>query len=110
MIDRYLPERADKLAMVWVSNMVNEERKWTLHEVYENVCKMAHLMQKEGVKKGDRVIIYFPMIPEALFSTWACARIGAIHSIVFGGFASKELGSRIKDASPKLVLTTSVGL
>ena len=71
---------------------------------------MANLLQKEGVKKGDRVIIYFPMIPEALFSTWACARIGAIHSIVFGGFAAKELGSRIKDATPKIVLTTSCGL
>lgn len=110
MIDRYLPKHADKTALIWVSNMVNQEKTWTLHEVYQNVCKMALLLKKHGVEKGDRVIIYFPMIPEALFATWACARIGAIHSIVFGGFAAKELGSRIKDATPKVVVTTSCGL
>ena len=89
MIDRYLPRLNNQPALVWVSNMVGMEKVYTLREVYENVCKMANLLKKEGVKKGDRVIIYFPMIPEALFSTWACARIGAIHSIVFGGFAAK---------------------
>ena len=65
---------------------------------------------EEGVKKGDRVIIYMPMIPEALFAAWACARIGAVHSIVFGGFAAQELASRIVDSTPKAIITTSVGL
>jgi acyl-coenzyme A synthetase/AMP-(fatty) acid ligase len=64
-------------------------------EVYENVCRMCWLLKKQGVEKGDRVIIYDPMIPEALFAAWACARMGAIHSIVFGGFAAKELAGRI---------------
>ena len=69
--------------------MVKEEKIFTLRDVYENVCRMCILLKKQGVKKGDRVIVYMPMIPEALFATWACNRIGAIHSIVFGGFSAK---------------------
>lgn len=72
--------------------------------------KMAGLPTGNGVKKGDTVIIYMPMIPEALVTAWACARIGAVHSIVFGGFAAKELGSRIVDSTPKLIVTASIGL
>lgn len=71
---------------------------------------MSMLLRKHGLQKGDRVIIYMPMIPEALFATWACARIGAVHSIVFGGFASKELGGRILDAKPKLIIAANFGL
>lgn len=71
---------------------------------------MARLLQQQGVQKGDRVIIYLPMIPEALFTVWACARIGAVHSIVFGGFADKELANRIVDSKPKAIVTTSFGL
>jgi len=71
---------------------------------------MANLLKAQGVGKGDRVIIYMPMIPEALFATWACARIGAIHSIVFGGFAAKELASRIVDCTPRAIVTASCGL
>jgi propionyl-CoA synthetase len=71
---------------------------------------MAILLKSKGVKKGERVIIYMPMIPEALFATWACARLGAIHSIVFGGFAAKELAGRINDSKPILIITASLGL
>lgn len=110
MFDRFLPTHASKRALVWVSNMVNQHREWTLQQAYEDTCRMARLLQQQGVKKGDRVIIYLPMIPEALFATWACARIGAIHSIVFGGFAAKELANRIVDSNPKLIVTTSCGL
>lgn len=110
MFDRYLPTHADKRALVWVSNMVQQQKEWTLRQAYEDTCKMAQLLKNQGVQKGDRVIIYMPMIPEALFATWACARIGAIHSIVFGGFAAKELASRIVDSTPKVIVTTSCGL
>jgi propionyl-CoA synthetase len=71
---------------------------------------MCHLLKKHGVEKGDRVIIYDPMIPEAVFASWACARMGAIHSIVFGGFAAKELASRIADSKPKVIITASCGI
>lgn len=90
--------------------MVKEQREWTLQQAFEDTCRMARLFQQHGVQKGDRVIIYLPMIPEALFATWACARIGAVHSIVFGGFAAKELANRIVDSKPKLVVTASCGL
>jgi propionyl-CoA synthetase len=89
MFDRYLSVYSDKQALIWVSNMLNKERTWTLRQAYESVCRMGLLLKSRGVKKGDRVIIYMPMIPEALFASWACARIGAIHSVVFGGFAAK---------------------
>lgn len=71
---------------------------------------MAHLLKNNGVGKGDRTIIYMPMIPEALFATYGSARIGAVHSIVFGGFAAKELASRIVDSKPKAIITASCGL
>jgi propionyl-CoA synthetase len=110
MFDRFLPAHADKRAVIWVSNMINETAEWTLRQAYEATCKMANLLLESGVTKGDRVIIYMPMIPEALFATWAAARIGAIHSIVFGGFAAMELASRIVDCKPKAVLTASCRL
>lgn len=110
MIDRYLPKHADKIALIWKSNMVNQEKIWTLHELYRDVCKMALLLKSHKIKKGDRVIIYMPMIPEALFAAWACARIGAVHSIVFGGFAAHELSNRIIDSTPSLIILASVGL
>ena len=110
MIDKYLPTQADKRALIWVSNMVKQEKIWTLKEVYENVCRMCLILRKQGVTKGDRVIVYLPMIPEALFTVWACARIGAIHSLVFGGFSAKELAGRIVDSKPKVIVTASCGL
>ena len=90
--------------------MVNVQRTWTWKETYQEVCKMANILKRNGVKKGDRVIVYMPMIPEALFTVWACARIGAIHSIVFGGFSAKELSGRIIDSEPEVIVTASCGL
>lgn len=110
MIDRYLPTQANKRALIWVSNMVGQEITFTLGEVYQNVCRMALLLRSQGIKKGDRVIVYMPMIPEALFTVWACARIGAIHSIVFGGFSAKELAGRIVDSKASLIVAASCGL
>lgn len=109
-IDRHLADCGHKKAVIWVSNMVNKERIFTYTELHQNVCKMAKLFQRHGVVKGDRVIIYLPMIPEAVFAALACARIGAIHSIVFGGFAAMELAGRMTDCSPKLIVTTNFGL
>jgi propionyl-CoA synthetase len=110
MIDRYLESQANCPALIWVSNMVNQQITWTLREVYENVCRMSILLKQYDVKKGHRVIIYMPMIPEALFATWACNRLGAVHSIVFGGFSAKELGGRIVDSDPTAIVTASCGL
>lgn len=110
MFDRYLETQKDRRCLIWVSNMTNTEKVWTLRQVYENVCRMCHILKKHGVQKGDRVIIYDPMIPEALFAIWACARMGAIHSIVFGGFSAKELAGRIADSKPKVIVTASCGL
>lgn len=90
--------------------MVNQTIEWNLRQVYEETCKIAALLKDQGVEKGDRVIIYMPMVPEALFATWATARIGAVHSIVFGGFAAKELANRIVDCKPKVIIAASCGL
>lgn len=90
--------------------MVNQERTYTWKDLYINVCKMAKLLKNQGIKKGDRVIVFMPMIPEALFAVLAIARLGAIHSIVFGGFAAKELANRIIDSTPTVMITTNFGL
>jgi acyl-coenzyme A synthetase/AMP-(fatty) acid ligase len=90
--------------------MVNKEQSFTFRELHQNVCRMANLFQQHGLAKGDRVIIYMPMLPEAVFAALASARLGAIHSIVFGGFAAKELAGRMIDCTPKLVVTTNFGL
>ena len=84
--------------------------QWTFSELLAEVARLAGLLTSEGVSLGDRVIIYLPMVPEAVFAMLACARIGAIHSVVFGGFAAKELATRIDDATPKVLLTASCGL
>ena len=86
------------------------KRKFTYSDTLLKVATLAAVLQDFGVTKGDRVLIYMPMIPEAAFAMLACARIGAVHSVVFGGFASKELATRINDAAPKLILTASCGI
>ncbi|MDA8110300.1 MAG: propionate--CoA ligase [Betaproteobacteria bacterium] len=108
-LDRHLAERGDQAALVYVSTEVNEERSYTYRELHAEVQRAAAMMQSLGVKKGDRVVIYMPMIPEACFAMLACARIGAIHSVVFGGFAAASLAARIDDARPKLMLTADGG-
>ncbi len=108
-IDRHLAARAEQKALVYISTEVDQERSYTFRELHQEVQRVAAMMQSLGVKKGDRVIIYMPMIPEAAFAILACARIGAIHSVVFGGFAAASLAARIDDARPSLMITADGG-
>ena len=101
--------RGDKTALIYDSPITGNKNKFTYKELKEKVSKFAGALQNQGIKKGDRVIIYMPMIPEAVIGMLACARIGAIHSVVFGGFASNELASRIDDSKAKILLTASCG-
>ncbi|HYY61125.1 MAG TPA: propionate--CoA ligase [Burkholderiales bacterium] len=108
-IDRHLAARGSQPALVWISTEVNETRSFTYRELHAEVNRVAAMMQSLGVKRGERVIIYMPMIPEAAFAMLACARLGAIHSVVFGGFAAASLAARIDDAKPVLMLTADGG-
>lgn len=108
-VDRHLDQLGDKPALIYVSTEVNQEKVYTFRQLHQEVQIAAAMLQKMGVKKGDRVLIYMPMIPEATFAILACARIGAIHSVVFGGFASHSLASRIEDAKPKVIVSADAG-
>jgi propionyl-CoA synthetase len=108
-LDRHLAKRAEQKALIWISTEVNEQREFTFRQLHSEVNRAAAMMQSLGVSKGDRVIIYMPMIPEAAFAILACARIGAIHSVVFGGFAAASLAARIDDARPALMITADGG-
>ena len=101
--------RGDKLALIYDSPITGNKAKFTYKQLKDKVSKFAGALVNQGVKKGDRVIIYMPMIPESVVAMLACARIGAIHSVVFGGFASNELASRIDDSKAKLLITASCG-
>ena len=110
-IDRHVDGgRADQLALIHDSAITGKQRKFTYRELKTEVEALAAVLQDLGIAKGDRVIIYMPMVPEAAFAMLACARIGAVHSVVFGGFAAKELATRIEDAKPKLVISASCGI
>jgi propionyl-CoA synthetase len=108
-VDRHAAARPTDRALVWVSTEVGEERVYSFAELQAEVEAMAAMLVAQGVGLGDRVLIYMPMIPEAAFAMLACARIGAIHSVVFGGFASVSLASRIEDATPKLIVSADAG-
>lgn len=108
-VDRHLAQRADQPALIYVSTETDQERVFSFRELHANVQRMAAVLQSLGVGQGDRVLIYMPMIPEAVFAMLACARIGAIHAVVFGGFASHSLASRIDDATPKVVVSADAG-
>src|SRR5882757_8940951 len=108
-IDRHLAARGKQEALVWISTETDQEKSFTYEELFAEVNRVAAMMQSLGVKKGDRVIVYMPMIPEACFAILACARIGAIHSVVFGGFAAASLAARIDDARPALMITADAG-
>jgi len=105
-LDRHLETRGDQIAIIWEGDDPNESVSITYRDLHERVCRMANAMEGLGVKKGDRVTIYLPMIPEAAVSMLACARIGAIHSIVFGGFSPDSLAGRIQDCDSSLVITS----
>ncbi|BAN23623.1 propionyl-CoA synthetase [Caballeronia insecticola] len=108
-VDRHLASRAQQDALIYVSTETGIERRYTYAELHAEVNRMAAVMRSLHVKKGDRVLIYLPMIPEALFAMLACARIGAVHSVVFGGFAAPNLAARIDDAEPALIVTADAG-
>ena len=110
-VDRHVQGgRAAQPALIYDSPMAGTKRVYTYAELLEEVRTLAGVLEEFGVTKGDRVVIYMPMVPEALFAMLACARIGAIHSVVFGGFAAKELATRLNDAKPKMLLSASCGL
>jgi propionyl-CoA synthetase len=108
-VDRHLNDRADQNALIWVSTETNQEVCYTYAQLHAEVQRMAAMLKELGVTKGDRVLIYMPMIAEACFAMLACARIGAIHSVVFGGFASHSLATRIDDATPKVIVSADAG-
>jgi len=109
-VDRHAAKRPNDRALIYVSTETNEERIYNFAELKAEVMRMAAIMLSLGVKKGDRVLVYMPMIAEATFAILACARIGAIHSVVFGGFASGSLATRIDDAKPKLIVSSDAGM
>jgi propionyl-CoA synthetase len=108
-VDRHVAMRPDQNALIWVSTEVDQERVYSFRELHAEVQRMAACLKALGVKQGDRVLVYMPMIPEAAFAMLACARIGAIHSVVFGGFAANSLASRIDDATPVVVVSADGG-
>jgi len=109
-IDRHLPQRANQTAIIWEGDDPSVSLHITYQELHEHVCRFANVLKKHGVKKGDRVTIYLPMIPEAAYAMLACARIGAVHSVVFGGFSPDSLAGRIEDAQSDVVITADEGL
>ncbi|WP_119679300.1 acetate--CoA ligase [Indioceanicola profundi] len=109
-IDRHLPTRADQTAIIWEGDSPDEQKHISYAELHQNVCRLANVLKARGVKKGDRVTIYLPMIPEAAYAMLACARIGAVHSIVFGGFSPDSLKDRIVDCDSNVLITADEGL
>ena len=108
-IDRHLPERADQTAILWEGDDSNEHKHITYQALKDEVCRLANVMYDRGVRAGDRICIYMPMVPEAAYAMLACARIGAVHSVVFGGFSPEALKDRINDAACRMVITADEG-
>ena len=109
-IDRHLAKRRDQVAIIWEGDDPSEHKNITYGQLHEEVCRFANVLKAQGVKKGDRVTIYLPMIPEAAYAMLACARIGAVHSVVFGGFSPDALAGRIVDCDSTIVVTSDEGL
>lgn len=110
-IDRHIAAgRGDALALIYDSPVTGQVRRWTYAQLLDEVGRVAAMLTRLGVGKGDRVVVYMPMVPETVFAMLACARLGAVHSVVFGGFAPLELAKRIDDATPKVLLTASCGI
>ena len=109
-IDRHLATRADRTAIIWEGDDPGQQKNITYAELHENVCRLANVLKSRGVKRGDRVTIYMPMIPEAAYAMLACARIGAVHSVVFGGFSPESLIGRIQDCDSNCVITADEGV
>jgi acetyl-CoA synthetase len=109
-IDRHLPARANQIAIIWEGDSPPEQKRITYAELHAEVCRFANMLKAQGVKKGDTVTIYMPMIPEAAYAMLACTRIGAVHSVVFGGFSPASLRERILDCRSKVIVTADEGI
>ena len=109
-LDRHLPARADQVAFIFEGDDPSDSRKITYREAHAEVCRMANVLKAHGVEKGDRVTIYLPMIPQAAYAMLACARIGAVHSVIFGGFSPDSIAGRITDCASRIVITADEGL
>ncbi|MCB1806976.1 MAG: AMP-binding protein, partial [Candidatus Competibacteraceae bacterium] len=109
-LDRHLDSRGDQVAIIWEGDSPDEDRKITYRELHADVCRLANGLKSLGVEKGDRVCLYMPMIPEAAVAMLACTRIGAIHSVVFGGFSPDALRDRINDSACKVLITSDQSL
>ena len=109
-LDRHLPHRANDVAIIWEGDDPSQSRRITYAEAHAETCRMANVLKARGVRKGDRVTIYLPMIPEAAYAMLACARIGAVHSVVFGGFAPDSIAGRVQDCGSRFVITADEGL
>src|SRR5918995_355161 len=108
-IDRHLETRGDQVAIIWEGDDPSESRHITYRELHREVCRWANVLRNREVRKGDRVTIYMPMIPEAAYAMLACARIGAVHSVVFGGFSPDSLAGRIEDCASRFLITADAG-
>jgi acetyl-CoA synthetase len=108
-VDRHLETRGDQIAILWEGNSPDETQSLTYKQLHERICRLANVLKMRGIKKGDRVCIYLPMIPEAVIAMLACTRIGAIHSVVFGGFSADALKTRLLDAGCQLLITADEG-
>src|SRR5258708_21178064 len=109
-IDRHLENRGDQIAIIWEGDDPKHDRNITYRELHAEVSRFANVLKARGAKKGDRITIYLPMIPEATYAMLACARIGAIHSVVFGGFSPDSLAGRLEDAQSTIVITADAGV
>ena len=109
-VDRHLPTRANQTAIIFEGDDPSDSRHITYQELHEQVCRFANVLKAHGVKKGDRVTIYLPMIPEAAYAMLACARIGAIHSVIFGGFSPDSIAGRVHDCDSRVIITADEGL
>ncbi len=109
-IDRHLPKRANQVAIIWEGDDPKDDKKITYQELHDEVCRFANILRNRNVEKGDRVTIYMPMIPEAAYAMLACARLGAVHSVVFGGFSPDSLAGRIEDCKSNVVITADEGV
>src|SRR5262249_19099602 len=108
-VDRHLRKRADQTAILWEGDEPTESRAVTYAELHEEVCRFANVLKARGVKRGDRVTLYMPMIPETVYAMLACARIGAVHSVVFAGFSPDSLANRIIDCKSECVIVADEG-
>src|ERR1700751_1096259 len=109
-IDRHLTSRSNQPALHYFSTEIDAEQSFTYRELYDEVCRFAAVLRSLGLRQGDRVVIYLPMIPEAAFAMLACVRLGLVHSVVFAGFAPASIATRIDDAEARLVITSDAGL